>query len=224
MMTMNNFKRLSQLFSLTMLLFITGAAQAVTLSFGSISQTGNSLSVDVNIAGLGSGTAPSVSTYDLDIQFDANHLSYMNSSFGDPVLGNQLDLFDFGINDTFSGTTGAGVLNIFELSLDLIADLNDLQADSFTLATLTFDVLQADTSQLGFLVNALGDAEGNSLATTLNTASVTTVPVPAAFWLMSSGLAILVKKNKVPLRGGITVVRIAHNCSRQNRCSGYPSA
>jgi len=168
--------------------------QASSLGFGSIIQTGQLLNVELTISGLADGEADSLSTYDLDVLFDSSHLEYLSSSFGDTELGNQLDLFDFGDNFTYSGTTAPGVLNIFEESFDFSEDLNELQASSFTLVTVGFDILKSNTSQIQFLVNALGDADGNPLAATLNLAVVTTVPVPAAFWMMASGLAVLYRK------------------------------
>lgn len=188
--------KLTQLLYCFLFLF-SGISQASILSFGSISQTGQSINVDVVISDLGISDAPSLSTYDLDIQFDFNHLAYSSTTFGDSILGNQLDLSDFGENLTDESLTSAGVLNIYEASFDLTEDLNDLQADSFTLATLTFDVLTNNSSQLSIVINALGDAAGESISADLSSATITTVPVPAAFWLMASGLAVLYKKRKL---------------------------
>ncbi len=186
--------------SLAAALCFSSSIQASSLGFGSITQTGQQLNVELAISGLGDGMADSLSTYDLDILFDSSHLAYVSSSFGDSELGNQLDLFGFGDNFAFSGTVVTGVLNVYEESFDLAEDLNNLQASSFNLATIAFDILKSDISQLQLLVNALGDANGNSLSATLNTATVTTVPVPAAFWLMASGLVALYRKKHCDFR------------------------
>jgi len=186
------------LLSIICLLLITNVANAsISLGFGESIQTERTVSIDVTISGLGIDQAPSLATYDLEIIFDSSHLSFSGAIFGDSILGNQLDLFNFGENPTdayVDGTTGN--LNIYEVSFDDALDLNDLQADSFTLATLTFDVLKSDNTKLSFLVNDLGDAEGNLLSAILNTGTVSTVPVPAAFWLMASGLGLLYRHKK----------------------------
>lgn len=174
------------------LLLSTSVANAtITLGFGAPIQSGNSVDIDVVISGLGLDVAPSLSTYDLDILFDSNHLSFLSATFGDSVLGNQLDLFDFGLNDSGASLSSsiADAVNIFEVSLDFAADLNDFQADSFTLATLTFDVLKADSSLLSYFVNDLGDADANFLSASLTMAIVTTVPVPATVWFFGSAIA-----------------------------------
>jgi hypothetical protein len=186
---------------LTMLLLANGIVQAaINLGVNPIAQSGDSVDIGIVISGLDSGVAPSLSTYDLDLYFDQSQLSFASAVFGDSVLGNQLDLFNFGSNPAFTGITSPGVLNLFELSFDSSADLNDLQADSFTLATLTFNILNAGTSQLDILINALGDADGNSLGdATATPAAITTVPLPPAFFMMFSGLfAVLTTRRNRP--------------------------
>jgi len=184
-----------KLLSITLLLLSSGLVNAsISLGFGTAIQNAGSIDIDVIISGLASEAAPSLATYDLDINFNSSHLSFSNASFGDSILGNQLDLFDFADNFSDAYLSDVGVLNIYELSLDDPADLNNFQANSFTLATLTFDVLKSDVSQLSFFVNDLGDANDNSLATIITTGTVSTVPVPAAFWLMASGLGLLYRQ------------------------------
>lgn len=174
---------------LTTLLLVNGIAQAaINLSINPSVQSGDSVDIGIVISGLDSGLAPSLSTYDLDLNFDQGQLSFANAVFGDSVLGNQLDLFNFGTNSA-AGLSRPGVLNLFELSSDSPADLNNLQADNFTLATLTFNILNAGTSQLDITINVLGDADGNSLGdATATPAAITTVPLPPAFFMMFSGL------------------------------------
>ena len=186
------------LISMAFLLLSTSVANAtISLGFATPIQSGSSVDIDLVISGLGPDVAPSLSTYDLDILFDSIHLSFSSATFGDSVLGNQLDLFDLEGNISDVDLSGAGVVNIYEVSLDFAADLNDFQADSFTLTTLTFDVLKTESSLLSFFVNDLGDADANLLSANLTTATVTTVPVPAAFWMMLSGLGFLYKKRKL---------------------------
>ena len=105
-------------------------AQGVILGFDPVSQSvdlGLPVSVGVVISGLGDATSPSLGAFDIDIQFDPGRLSFGSALFGDPVLGDQLDVLGLGGNPTFAGITSPGVLNLFEVSLDVPADLNALQ-------------------------------------------------------------------------------------------------
>jgi len=200
---MENIKK-NKLLSIAFLLLLSSTANAsISLGFGTAIQTGGTVNVDVTISGLGSGSTPSLYDYSLDIDFNSSYLSFSGAVFGDATLGNQLDLFDFGLNSSGVSVDASGVLNIYEFSFDEVADLNADQADSFTLATLSFNILQHGNSQLSFIGYDLGDTNldefgiGNLLtATTLGTRTVSTVPVPAAFWLMVSGLGLLYRQKK----------------------------
>jgi len=191
-----------KLLSIIFLLLVTNVANAsISLGFGESIQTGSTVNIDVTISGLGIEVAPSLYDYSIDISFDSSHLSFSEASFGDSVLGNQLDLFDLG-NDSGALVKDVDLLNIYEFSFDEVTDLNDYQADSFTLATLSFNILQYGNSQLSFIGYDLGDTNldefgiGNLLTATLGTGTVSTVPVPAAFWLMASGLGLLYRQKK----------------------------
>lgn len=174
-----------------------GTAQAISVNLVPSTQNaflGNSIDVAVTISDLGNGIAPSLSTYDLDISFNSNILDFSSATFGDPVLGNQLDLSGFG-TDTEIKEPSLGVINIFELSLSFPDDLNNLQADSFTLATLTFDTIAIGTSPLNISIVDLGDAFGEPLTGEEGSSSVTVsskpinVPEPS-FTLLSFCLTI----------------------------------
>lgn len=188
---MNSTKIIKLVLIKALLLTTTIANASVELYFDSPVQSGNLVNVGILISGLGNEVAPSLSTYDLDIQFDANHLAYSGIVFGDSILGNQLDIFGFGDNETAVGLSSSGVLNIFELSFDSPEDLYAFQADSFTLAMLTFSVLAANTSQLNIAVNALGDAEGHFMVANLSSGKISTVPLPSSLWLMVAALTFL---------------------------------
>jgi len=97
-----------------------------------------------------------------------------------------------------STTTGAVSVELFELSFDLVADLNDLQAADFVLAKLTFDAIGAGMSSLTFLNVVLGDANGDPLTADLGTGGVTVesaasaaVPEPSSIILVALGLLML---------------------------------
>ena len=184
---------LSILMIASLLLGATGLrAHTVTLSFDPTTQDvilGSPVDVALIISGLGNGNAPSISTFDLDVSFNPRNLSFSSAVFGDPTLGDQLDIFDMGGNPMFAGLMEAGKLNLFELSLDLPAVLNAKQADSFTLVTLTFNTLLAPrSSSLGLSINSLGDAFGNPISATVSDGNITVVPIPGTIWLIGSAL------------------------------------
>ena len=151
-----------------LLLLSTGPAAAITLRVDPAAQDatiGSTVNVGVIISGLGSGAAPSLSTFDLVATFDDSILSFVGFAFGDPVLGDQLDLSGLGSLTGVSG--GVGTVNLFELSLDSAADLNALQPGSFTLGTLAFSAVSTGVSAVGLSINALGDANGDPLQSTV---------------------------------------------------------
>jgi hypothetical protein len=168
--------------------FVNPGFSLTMVSISDITQIGNSVNVKIGVSGLGGNLAPSLGAYDLDLSFDPSHLAFTGAEFGDALLGNQLDLFNFGGNLSGADLTDPGTVNFYEVSFDSVTDLNDLQVNSFTLATLSFDVLDFGTSDLTLSVNAFGDAEGNDLPVTTLSTSVTTVPLPSAIFLMASGL------------------------------------
>jgi hypothetical protein len=168
-------------------------ASATTINFAPVTQDaslGTSFTVAITISGLNDFTAPSLGVFDVDVNFDPSILSFGSVSYGDPILGDQLDLF--GLGSLTATTLGTGFVNLFELSLDSIDDLNGSQAGDFTLATLGFDALAVGVSPLRFTVNALGDAEGNTLSADAGTGVanvVQPVPEPALFLLTACALA-----------------------------------
>lgn len=181
-------RRLLILVALLMSSAVTQAA--INLGFQSGVQTGNTFNVDLVISGLGAAEAPSLSSYDLDIDFDSTYLTFSHAVFGDSLLGNQLDLANLGVNPAGASEISTGRINLYELAIsDSPAELNHGQADSFTLATLSFFVLNAGHSQLAITnINALGDADGNALAANTLASTVTTVPLPAAGMSFASAL------------------------------------
>jgi hypothetical protein len=142
---------------------------------------GSPISVDLTIAGLGNGTA--LGTYDIDVAYNSAiiHLSSV-------TYGTSLDVLGLGSIQTT--TFGSGTVNVFELSLDSTANLNALQPPAFTLARLDFTSSGYGTSPLNMNINALGDANGNSLTALVNQGSVT-VPQPPALFLIALSLVWL---------------------------------
>jgi Cohesin domain len=152
---------------------------------------GSSVQISVRINDLVDLGAPSLGAYDLDIHFDPTVLSFSGVTWGDALLGDQLDLAQLGsFAQIDTGAVANGKLNLFEFSYDDIAALNNTQAGSFTLFSLTFDAVAAGLSPISIDVNALGDANGNALAAQVGNASVSAVPVPAALPLFASALLV----------------------------------
>jgi hypothetical protein len=149
------------------------AALAQTVSIGSETVTaGGIATVALDISGLGQGTA--LGAFDVALGFNPTIISFDSASFGDPKLGDQLNLEGYG---TFSAITpGSGQVDLTELSFDSPTALQSSQATSFTLATLSFDTVGTGTSALSLSVNGLGgfsDQNGNALTPTLQGGAIT---------------------------------------------------
>ncbi len=165
------------------------SAQAISLDFVPASQevvVGTSVSVDIVISGLDLA-GEIVSAFDLDVTYDSTVLQATGVTFG-TSLG---DPFFFDVVED-SDTSTAGVVDFAALSFLSNLDLADLQGDSVTLATLSFDSIGVGTSSLAFILNALNDVKGLDpfipLTLTTGTGSVTAVPEPGTILLFASGL------------------------------------
>jgi predicted extracellular nuclease len=176
------------LLSLASLVFVPLGAGAAMITVSPSSQqiaVGEVASVTVSVSDLVNGAAPSLGTFDIDLDFNPAVLSFNGWTFG-----TGLDVLGLGSLQG-SGPVGPGLLNFFEVSLDSVADLNSLQLDAFNLFTVTFNAIAAGTSGLTLHVNALGDAEGLALPADLHNGDVAVapVPLPGALWLLTSALA-----------------------------------
>jgi hypothetical protein len=176
-----------------LVMFGSSASYATSIGFEPASQTvdlGTQVNAALVISGLGGGTALGV--FDVTISFDPLILAYSSVTFGDPVLGDQLGLGSLPI--TFE-TPSTGAVELFELSFDSPADLNSLQASSFTLATLAFDAVGVGTSSLDMTIHSLGDAYGASITADITNGSVdvqaSAIPEPSVLLLLASGLVAL---------------------------------
>lgn len=161
---------------------------------------GDSLEVAVRISGLDDASAPSLGVYDVNFLFDNSLFSVNTIHWGDAIKGNQLDLAGFGrLQDSSSG---AGWLNLLELSFDDALDLNLQQAGEFTLFSVLLNTIAAGTGNFSLATNALGDAYGNNLSIdTINDIEVkssgVSVPEPSILLLFLGMVAFVVLRAKM---------------------------
>lgn len=134
---------------------------------------GDLLDVDVVISGLVAGGSPSVGAFDLDVSFDPAILSPTDVTFG-PFLGDP-NLFEALTDFTFL----PGIVDLAEVSLLSSAELDALQPDPFTLATLSFSAFASGTTTLTFSQIIIDDAFGNKIP----------IPEPSTLPLLGAGLA-----------------------------------
>lgn len=160
---------------------LAGGAGAATIGFSPASQQaslGDSVSFDIVVSEL---EGEIVSSYDLDVSFDAAVLAVtgvlFTTALGDPDLFDVLLGFD---------TTTPGLADLSALSLLDDADLLALQGgDSVTLATLDFTVVGPGTSSLSFLFDPPNEITGaNGALLVVTSASGTLVPEPSSALLL----------------------------------------
>lgn len=146
--------------AVALLALLPRAASAVTLEVvpsTTMASVGDPITVDVVISGLGNLSAPSLGTFDLDLQFDTAVFSFTGAVYG-PELGDPM-----AAEAITTTTPGLGVVNLLELSLFAPATLNANQPDTFTLFTASFDAVGAGAGVLTVASNALGDENGSPL-------------------------------------------------------------
>jgi hypothetical protein len=172
-------------FASTITVSVFPSSQAVTL--------GSLVNVALEVAGLGAQAAPSLGTFDLNLDFDPTILSFNSTVFGDPILGDQLDPTGLGNTINFS-SPGSGTVELFDLSLDTASQLNGLQPAAFILGSLAFDTIGAGTSPLNVTINAMGDADGNSLSAGIQDGSlgVNSAPEPRPVLLVAVAVIVIV--------------------------------
>ncbi len=173
-----------------------GSAQALPITLSLVVTTsqpvevGETVDVEVNVAGLVDGALPSLSGYNLTISFDASILDFTGLTLTS-VMGTPPSTAVAG-----GPTEGAGTVQFSLVSL-----LTNLvpQPDAFTLATLHFDAYalgdgSADLTFTGLGTGSLSGQGGASLFPSLTLpptgASVTVIlPEPALLGLVALGLA-----------------------------------
>lgn len=178
-------------------------ARAVTITLlpeqGTV-QIGSTTLVDVVASGLSeSPSGGAIGGYDLNVTFDPTLLSWSSTTFnsGLDVTGRG-DLRDSILSEP-------GKLETFEVSFDSPQDLATLQPDSFVLFSIGLTGIARGTSALELGILSLTDESGAPLAADVQGASVAVapVPLPAAGWLLLSGLGSLLSASLPRLSNGV---------------------
>jgi DNA-binding beta-propeller fold protein YncE len=139
--------------------------------------TGDTVTLQVIIAGLGDPGPREVGSFDMFIGFNSVLLSPTGIDFtlllGDPNLGEAITAMAFG------GTWAEAV----DVSLLSVPELDALQPPSFTLATYNFVAIGSGHVDFSYLGGPVDDGYGNLIA-----GSKEMIPEPSSLLLMGSGL------------------------------------
>jgi hypothetical protein len=171
---------------------ISSQTHAITLSLEPSSQyifKKDSVSLDLVISGLDVGGGNLLAAFSLDVLFSATVLTYDSLEFG-PYLG-EIGLTAFSYVDETNATAHTGVVYLDEVSILLDWELDQLQEDSFTLATLDFVGAASGHTLVSMDNVVLSDVFGYELANlSLEKASVT-VAEPSSIGLFLVSLTLL---------------------------------
>lgn len=169
-------------------------ASAVSIALAPATVTpepGATFAVELRVAGLGEGAAPSLGAFDVTLSFDPAAVAFTSVSF-DEFLGTipAQAFADF--------TPGAGTLALASFSLLPTAALDALQPGSFRLATIVFEAVGAGPSAIDVTAALLGDGFGGrlALATAPIGVQVQPIPEPAAALAFGLGLAAVARASR----------------------------
>jgi hypothetical protein len=144
---------------------------------------GNNVTVDIVVSEF--AVNEKLSAFDIDLGYDSSVLALsiynLTSGIGSLTAGELIDL---------STLIAPGQLNLSGLSL---LENFSFQESAFKLASVTFSAITEGTSALTLTVNALGNAFGEPLysSLTIKNGSVNSVPEPSTVILFCTGLFLL---------------------------------
>ena len=169
------------------------AAVITTMPASTSAVPGDLVSVVVGVSGI-AGT--DVGVFDLNVNFNPLVLAYDSVAFGDPVLGDELDLYGYGsATNVDASNAAAGTVDVSETAFDSAQDLQSYQPPAFGLFTITFDAVGGGSTSVSSTVNALGDGAGNNLRYSYGPPAIVDVavltPEPSTLALFAGGLGIL---------------------------------
>jgi hypothetical protein len=205
-------------------LALAGPASALEIALLPTSSPGPSATLDVVVSGLGSGAAPSIGAFDLEIVFDSSALSVSSVTFGSELGDPATEAFAESI-------VSPGSVSLAEVSLLPSGDLDALQSSSVVLATLEVDLLGAGATAVSFGSVLLGDAFGSRLtpeavsgATVGDAGGV--VPEPSAALVFAAGLALAaarLRRRGGRVVAGLLLALLASLAAAPASWAGFPS-
>ncbi len=169
-----------------------GASTVSLVPSTSTINVGDSVTVDVNVSGLGTALGGYDVTVDYPSIFTLN-----NVSFGDPILGDQLALS--GVSSLTSTVPATNAEQLIELSLNTVTTLNTLQAPAFTMAVLNFTANGAGSGNFTLGGITLSDASGKVISSSISNATVSAVsavPEPSTVIPLAGMLVLLAVMRK----------------------------
>lgn len=201
------------LLAICLLFAATANADIVTMvGSGDTSAVGNTVTASLRISGLGTGTAPALGGFDVDVLYNPAVLQFIAASFVDPATSvNQLDFPEVGSLGFLGQAFDTGsVIDAFGVSGNSAAVLESNQVGDFVFLTLSFRALatQQATVSLNLLDPNLlfSDAVGTSMTASYGNVStefspnVAPVPEPASWVLL---LAVAVPVVRLARRLGV---------------------
>lgn len=194
MRTLQQLKHLSAAILLACLMQAP-AAHAALLGLqptNTLASSGDTVTLDLIISGLGNFGPDSLGAFDISVGYDTSVLSFVGYT-----LGNYLGRIDLSEAIDASGGASGTAVNVSEVSLLSAVSLNNLQPGEFVLASLRFDVLDLGagaSTALSILQGALlADETGSQLriagTTQATISSRAQVPLPGTLLLLLGGLA-----------------------------------
>lgn len=157
---------------------------------------GDSFAIELTVAGLGDGSAPSLGAFDVTLSFDPAAVAFTSVVFDDRLGAIPAQAFaDF--------AAGAGTLALASFSLLSPAALDALQPGAFRLATIVFEAVGAAPSTIGVASALLGDGLGQALPLDAPPTGVSVQPIPEPVAALVFGLGVAAVARVTRRRGAV---------------------